>query len=606
MRRRNHSGRRIAGAAFVTAERLEARRLFSVTFDAFAQLERVDSVSLPNSTTATLRVTYEGPQFDTSTFDNNDIVVTTAQGFHSAGTFVGLDPTDPGAGHGMRVADYVVQAPFSSFGANAGLNYNVNLQANQVNDTSLGFLPAGDIGSFQLPAPVAGAFTVSVDGQTLADGQTVDFGDAIPPEGTVTKTVTITNTSSNSISPQVNAVQFQNGSAVSSPFSLMSGDVIPASLPAGTSTTFHIVFNPAEFSTPGQAATFTGAVTIGGTGIATVIPLQPFTLNTSATLAELVSATVAPKGTTFINAAGKKVTVKLTGPGTAVLGFLTAASPFHADPSLLTLTGTTAKTKITISSTGGMTLGGLTADGSIGSFTATRTTLGGNFTVNGGIGTLNVSAATAGTLSALSVGSITSTGGFLSALKVGPAGQASGAAVLGKVNLKGALGGIWVINGGVASLTAGSVSPTFSGTIAGQLAKMIIKGSAGGNLAALAMGSVQITGSLSGAKYLAGASFGADGIIGGSNDTYGPGSIGSFSVGGAVTQSLIGAGFDPVDGIFLNGNDVIQGGASSVIKSISIRKTADSSSRFLAGAYSKVKIAGKKVDPTTDPRFKVS
>ncbi|MDB5330129.1 MAG: Phosphoesterase, PA-phosphatase related protein [Phycisphaerales bacterium] len=606
MRRRIDRGRRIAGAAFVTTERLESRMLFSVTFDAFAQLERVDTVSVPGSTTATVRITYEGPTIDTSTFDSNDIMVTTLQGFHAAGRFAGIDPTDPGAGHGMRVADYFVQAPFSTFGLTPGQNYNVILQANQVSDTSLGFLPTGNIGSFEIPTPVAGAFTVSVDGQTLADGQTVDFGDALAPLGSVIKAVTLTNTSTGAITPQVNAVQFQNGAVTPSPFSILSGDVIPASLAAGASTTFHVIFSPAGFSTPGQVQSFSAAIAIGGTGLASVIPLQPFTLNASATLAGLTSVTVPVKGLPFIDAAGKKVTVKVTGPGTAVLGFISSTSPFHADPSLLTLTGTTAKTKVTITSTGGMTLGGLTADGPIGSFTATRTTLGGDFTVNGGIGALSVSAASSGIVSAFSIGSLTSSGGFLAALVVGPAGAAPPGAVLGTVNVRGPLAGTWAINGGVHSLTAASINPAFSGSIAGLLAKMVVKGNAGGDLAALAMGSIQIGGNLANARYIAGANFGADARIGGSNDTYGPGSIGSFSVGGATTGSLVAAGFDPVDGIFFNGNDVIDGGAASVIKSISVRKTSDANSRFFAGAFSKVKIAGKTVNPAADIRFMVS
>ncbi|MDB5290633.1 MAG: Phosphoesterase, PA-phosphatase related protein [Phycisphaerales bacterium] len=612
MQRRVHNGRRKAGTAVsVTTERLEARMLLSAAvaaqaqpFDAFAELQRVDEVSQPGSTVVTLRVTYEGPQIDTTTFDNNDLTVTSSGGFLATATFAGLDVTDPGPGQGSRIADYTVQAPFGTFGAVHAQNYAVNLQPNQVSDTTLGPVPAGDIGTFQIPSQITNAFTVNVDGQSVSNGQTVNFGDAIAPLATVTKTVTITNTSANTISLQVNTTQFQNGSPVASPFAVQAGDFIPSALAAGAATTFHLTFNSTGFTTPGLAAHFPAIITVGGTQTAGLVPLQDVTINASATVAALVSFPVAAKGSTFIDAAGKKVTVKVSGPGQAVLGFASGASPFNTDPSLLTLTGTTAQTKITITSQGGMTLGGVTSNGPIGSFLAARTTLGGDFTIAGGIKTLTLSAGSAGTISALSLTSLTTSGNFLSGLKIGPAGQAPGAAVLGTVNSKGSLGGIWVINGGVKSVTAGSIASTFSGTIAGQIAKLIVKGNAGGNLAALAMGTIQIGGTLAGANYLAGASFGATGRIG-PNSTYGPGSIGSFSAG-TIASSVVAAGLDPVDGIFFNGNDVIDGGTSSAIKSLTIRKTADNNSRFLAGVFSKVKIGGKKINTAVDIRFKVS
>ncbi|MDB5174337.1 MAG: Phosphoesterase, PA-phosphatase related protein [Phycisphaerales bacterium] len=612
MQRRVQNGRRKAGAAgFVTTERLEARRLLSAVvldqapaFDAFAQLQRVDLVSTPGSTVVTLRVTYEGPQIDTTTFDNNDLTVSSLQGFHASTSFAGLDATDPGAGHGMRVADYTVQAPFSTFGAVGNQSYNVNLQANQVSDTTLGFMAPTDIGTFQIPAQTANTFTVNVDGQAVGNGQSVNFGDAIGPLATVTKTVTITNTSAGAISPQVNAIQYQNGSPTASPYSIQSGDVIPSTLPAGASTTFHLTFNATGFSTLGQTGHFPAVITVGGTGASPLVALQDVTINATATVPTLTSFTVAPKGSTFIDAAGKKVTIKVTGPGQAVLGFVSSASPFNADPSLLTLTGTTAKTKITISSQGSMTLGGVTADGPIGSFIATRTTLAGNFQAAGAINILTLSAASAGTISAQSLTTLSSSGNFLAGLNVGPAGQAPGAAVLGTVNVKGSMGGVWVINGGVKSVTAAAMGSTFSATVAGQLAKLVIKGNANGNLAALAMGVIQIGGILSNANFLAGESFGADGRING-NETFGPGSIGTFSAG-SVVNSVVAAGLDPVDRVFFNGNDVIDGGASSVIKSLTIKRTADNNSRFLAGAIRTAKINGKKVNPAADARFKLS
>ncbi len=110
--------------------------------------------------------------------------------------------------------------------------------------------------------------------------------------------------------------------------------------------------------------------------------------------------------------------------------------------------------------------------------------------------------------------------------------------------------------------------------------------------------------SLKGSRILAGANLGADGRLGGINadaDSYAQGSIGSVKVNGAVSSSLIGAGLNPVDDTFLDGDDRVVGAAASFIRSI-FAKTADSSTRFVAHAVGAARLPGK-VDPAQDPRF---
>jgi hypothetical protein len=67
---------------------------------------------------------------------------------------------------------------------------------------------------------------------------------------------------------------------------------------------------------------------------------------------------------------------------------------------------------------------------------------------------------------------------------------------------------------------------------------------------------------------------------------------------------LIAAGLDPVDATYLDEDDRVVGGASSVIKSIAARG-ADGSTRFIAGKFGKAKLGTTKVTPATDERFRI-
>jgi hypothetical protein len=145
------------------------------------------------------------------------------------------------------------------------------------------------------------------------------------------------------------------------------------------------------------------------------------------------------------------------------------------------------------------------------------------------------------------------------------------------------------VTGSIKSITAKSASLTgamaVSGTI-GTLALGAINGTigcAGGSIGAITAAS------LTDANILSGANLSSNGNF------YAAGSIGSLTVTGSVTHSLIGAGYNA------NNNQVL-GGTSSVIHTIVVKKTTDSSTQFIAGAFGTAKLP-KPIHIATDPRF---
>jgi hypothetical protein len=100
---------------------------------------------------------------------------------------------------------------------------------------------------------------------------------------------------------------------------------------------------------------------------------------------------------------------------------------------------------------------------------------------------------------------------------------------------------------------------------------------------------------------------GTDGKLGGTAaeaDTFASGFIGRLKVNGAITDSLVSAGLNPVDGTFANGDDVIVGGTESQIRSI-IAASADDKSKFYTGTFGRVRLADR-VDVVADGRFKTA
>jgi hypothetical protein len=161
-----------------------------------------------------------------------------------------------------------------------------------------------------------------------------------------------------------------------------------------------------------------------------------------------------------------------------------------------------------------------------------------------------------------------------------------------------------LINGPIGTINAPNVDLVGTFSVQGKASHVTLGNVSGGTFAATgAIGNMTVS-SLASANILSGANPGADGVFAGPSDTddaFAAGMIDSLTVHGAITASVVGAGVNPVDGVFGNGDDQIVGGASSMIKKLTAG-SADSNSRFEAGAFGTVKLPGK-VDPATDPRF---
>jgi hypothetical protein len=148
-----------------------------------------------------------------------------------------------------------------------------------------------------------------------------------------------------------------------------------------------------------------------------------------------------------------------------------------------------------------------------------------------------------------------------------------------------------------------------SGTmfVRGMLGKLRI-GHVAGTIAVNGAITSILADSLTDAKILSGANLGDDAQLGGgagtSNaDAYGVGIIGTVKVRDAITRSIVGAGLNPMDGVFGNDDDAVA--ADSTIRLLSA-KSADELSRFYASSFGVVKLPKRIKDLPADVRFKTA
>ena len=123
----------------------------------------------------------------------------------------------------------------------------------------------------------------------------------------------------------------------------------------------------------------------------------------------------------------------------------------------------------------------------------------------------------------------------------------------------------------------------------------------GGTVAVPSVEALTILGTVTNAKFYIGTTFGQDGQPGGAGantDTYGAGTIGLFTVTGAMTETSVRVGINPVDGIYGNGNDQLIGGTSSSIGGIVIGGTLSADTRFYSGAFPVKYLNGLTLKPT--------
>ena len=204
----------------------------------------------------------------------------------------------------------------------------------------------------------------------------------------------------------------------------------------------------------------------------------------------------------------------------------------------LTLTGSPIVTITTRGGSNSLSLGDVTASGSIRSFIAPTATLAGKFTVQGKIGVLRVKRIT----------------------------------------------GIVVSSGDINSLTAGDMSGSIS---CGGTLRVANLGAISGIIAAAQIRILNAA-SIDGATILAGANLGSDGELGGvgsAQDTFRAGQILALTVKTSITASFIGAGVNPFDGIFGDGDDTLAGAGNSSINSIIARRGLDAVTKFEAASF---------------------
>jgi len=260
----------------------------------------------------------------------------------------------------------------------------------------------------------------------------------------------------------------------------------------------------------------------------------------------------------------------------------------------ITSQGNGAALTITVKGGGRVSLSDIIVTGSLKGIKAPAADLSGTLSATGSIGSAvlgNINSVTVtGGLGSLVAGNVAGTlavGGSVSRMKVG--------AVTGRI----------IVVGSLANLIAGNVSGSvYSGSIL-RNAKVA---SLTGTVEAASQIGTLVAANLSHATVLAGVNSGAsaleDGTIylGGTN-TYAAGTINSLRVAGAITASFVGAGVNPIDGIYGNGNDTSAG--IGLIKTIFAKSGADSTSRFESSAFGIVRFPPARIDPATDPRFKV-
>ena len=272
----------------------------------------------------------------------------------------------------------------------------------------------------------------------------------------------------------------------------------------------------------------------------------------------------------FTDAAGRPVTFTLSGPGTATLSFLSAG---NADPVQVTLTGTTAATRVTVTTSGPsgtLTLGDISATGSLAAFTAPAADLVGSFAVAGTLGTLvldntvdgptAVAVGGAGVATTFRFGtlhdlSLTSAAPVRSMTAAGWTDGAAGTDALtapsvGSLTVAGGFDADVTLSGTGLALRTATVRGSITGgtwtLAAGGAAAVTVRGNDAGSLTAKSVGSLKVGGNLSaatiiltggGARAVDLSTLAVTGTVAGSTISAAAG-VGTVTVGGMADSTL--------------------------------------------------------------------
>ena len=167
-------------------------------------------------------------------------------------------------------------------------------------------------------------------------------------------------------------------------------------------------------------------------------------------------------------------------------------------------------------------------------------------------------------------------------------------------------GGLWRVGGDLSTLVVrGSVAPSWTGVVLDRLGTFKVLGDFAGTVSATeAITAVAISGNMTNARVLAGTNLGADGELGGGDDVYTGAMLTRITVGVAVTNSLVAAGYDPTVDDGIDGNETLLPGG--VIRAIVARGGADAQSKFLAETLpARVKLGTETVITLEDERFQL-
>lgn len=319
----------------------------------------------------------------------------------------------------------------------------------------------------------------------------------------------------------------------------------------------------------------------------------------------------------------------------------------------ISITGTGSSSDVVITTSGSdntVDLDSVTSAASLRSFTASTARLTSNFSVTGTIATLILGAATGpgtititgtGVTASLSLGpvtnfnitssspislavsswtdtdptvtpdlirapritTLTSVGNFNASLNIAGDGTqpaVSSIAITGVVT-----GGSWRVVGNVGSASVAATLAPFSASVTGKLNALSVTRILRGVITARNFGTITVGIDIDRARIIAGANLGDDarlGGIGASADTFLNGNFtGAITVTRRIIAAVIGAGLDPVDGVFNNGDDrIINGRIASVVAG----STVAPGTRFYAASYGRpLRFNNINIVPTVDPRF---
>ncbi len=317
----------------------------------------------------------------------------------------------------------------------------------------------------------------------------------------------------------------------------------------------------------------------------------------------LLSADLLP-GTplSFTDADGTLVTVTLSGSGSGVLDDT-------GGNASLTLQGNDLTTRVVIGAQGGdgrFQLSGLSASGrNLGAIVAPNADLTGVIRLDGHLGELSLRAAQgASTVHAASVGTLSVAADFTAGFEL--TGPDAGLA-LTRATIGGVLSGAWNVQGRSGSLKAGEVDAAWTGAFGDPLTSLTTVGDFHGTAYLPSLLQLTVGGALSGATLVVGADLGSDGALGGAGtraDSFSTGNLSRVRVNGAVVDSTIRVGVDPVNGVFDDGNDAVLPGGR--IQEFLVGGALTGSSIIAATLPQQVRVQGSLVSTATLSAFRTA